>query len=126
MEDTYSEFSAFIGKYSNDTYEATMSSSSKEYGKGLKALREREVFELQLVQSHGSYEIFSAYLNWEQSSSPKYHNPRLVQALFERTLVLYWQQHSVWEDYAYYAVSLNWYLINPIYCRSKKGLTLKK
>jgi squamous cell carcinoma antigen recognized by T-cells 3 len=105
MEETYAEFSTFVGKFSNDTYEATMSSTSKGYGKALKALREREVFELQLIQSHNSYEIFSAYLNWEQSSSPKSHNPRLVQMLFERALAIHWQQQSTWEDYAYYAVS---------------------
>ena len=104
MEETYSEFSAFVGKYSNDTYESTMSSTSKEYGKALKALREREVFELQLNQSNHSFEAFSAYLDWEQSSVPKTQNPRLAQTLFERTLVIYWQQPSTWEDYVYYAV----------------------
>ena len=71
MEETYSDFSAFVGKYSNDTYESTMSSTSREYGKALKALREREVFELQLNQSKHSFEAFSAYLDWEQSSAPK-------------------------------------------------------
>src|SRR5436190_6784397 len=104
MEETYSEFSVFVGEYSNDTYESTMSSTSKEYGKALKALREREVFELQLHQSNQSFEAFSAYLNWEQSSAPKSQNPRLAQILFERTLVIYWQQQSTWEDYVYFAV----------------------
>jgi hypothetical protein len=110
MEETYAEFSAFVGKYSNETYEATMSSASKKYGKALKALREREVYELQLLQSNGSYDVFSAYLCWEQASSSKSHHPRLVQMLFERTLVIYWQDQSIWEDYAYYAV------FTPSYC----------
>jgi hypothetical protein len=104
MEETFSEFSAFVTKYSNDTYESTMSSTSKEYGKALKALREREVFELQLIQSNGSFEVFSAYLEWEQSSSPKVRNSRLTQSLFERAMVMHWQQPSIWEDYAYYGV----------------------
>lgn len=104
MEETYSDFSAFVGKYSNDTYESTMSSTSREYGKALKALREREVFELQLNKSNYSFDAFSAYLDWEQSSGFKSQNPRMVQTLFERTLVIYWQQQSTWEDYVYYAV----------------------
>lgn len=105
MEETFSEFSAFITKYSNDNYESIMSSTSKEYGKALKALREREVFELQLIQSKGSFEVISAYLEWEQSSSPKVHNARVTQSLFERALIIYWQQPSIWVDYIYYGVS---------------------
>lgn len=81
-----------------------MSSTSREYGKALKALREREVFELQLNQSNYSFEAFSAYLDWEQSSAPKIQNPRLAQTLFERTLIIHWQQRSTWEDYVYHAV----------------------
>lgn len=80
-----------------------MSATSKDYGKSLKALREREIFELQLTQSNGSYEVFSAYIEWEQSSA-KVKIPRLTQTLFERCLVVYWQQTTVWEDYTYYAV----------------------
>jgi hypothetical protein len=105
MEQTFSEFSAFVTKYSNDTYESTMSSASKEYGKALKALREREVFELQLQQSSGSYQVFLAYLDWEKYSA-KPHNLHLTQTLFERALLIYWQQPSLWEDYSYYLVIL--------------------
>ena|ERR1700694_2573721 len=103
MEETFSDFSAFVTKYSNDTYEATMSSTSKDYGKALKALREREVFELQLKQTTGSYQVYVAYLEWEQTAA-KVQNPRMVQTLFERALVTFWQQPSIWEDYAYYTV----------------------
>ena len=81
-----------------------MSSSSKDYGKSLRGLREREDFELQVRQSGGSLETFSAYLDWELSSAPKFHNSRLVQTLFERTLVIHWQQQAIWDDYVYYAV----------------------
>jgi hypothetical protein len=88
----------------NDQYEETMSSTSKEYGKALKALREREVFELQLKQSNGSLPIFFAYLDWERSLSPKSSNPRLTQTLFERALVIYCLQPSLWQDYASFAV----------------------
>lgn len=80
-----------------------MSSTSKDYGKALRALREREMFELQLRQSSGAYEVYVAYLEWELSAA-KVQTPRLVQTLFERTLVTFWQQPSIWEDYAYYTV----------------------
>ena len=105
MEETFSEFSAFVTKYSNDTYESTMASTSKEYGKGLKALREREVFELQLNQSNNAYEVFAAYLEWEQTSGSKTGSPGLTMTLFERTLANYWQQQALWDDYACYTVS---------------------
>jgi hypothetical protein len=105
LEETYSDFSAFVTKYSNDTYQPIMASTSKEYGKALKALREREIFELQLTQSNGSYQVFSAYLEWEQAAA-KTKIPRLTQTLFERTLVAFWQQSSLWEDYVYYGVGL--------------------
>ena len=104
MEETYAEYSSFIGKYSNDNYEATMSSSSKDYGKSLRGLREREDFELQVRQSGGLLEIFSKYLDWELSSAPKFHNSRLVQTLFERTLAINWQAQAIWESYVHYAV----------------------
>lgn len=103
MEETFSEFSAFVTKYLNDDYETIMSSTSKDYGRALKALREREVFELQLKQSNGSLPVFSAYLDWERTSS-KSSIPRLTQTLFERALVIYWQQPSIWQDYASFAV----------------------
>jgi len=104
MEETFSEFSAFVTKYLNDEYEQIMSSASKEYGKAIRTLRERELFELQLQQSNGSLPVFSAYLDSERSS--KSSLPRLTQTLFERALVIYWQQPSIWEDYAYFAVRL--------------------
>ena len=103
MEDTFSEFSAFVTKYINDEYETIMSSTSKDYGKALKALREREVFELRLQQSNASLSAFSAYLDWERSS-PKSSIPPLTQTLFERALVIHWQESSIWQDYIYFAV----------------------
>jgi len=81
-----------------------MSSSSKDYGKALKALREREIFELQLAQTNYSYETFSSYLQWELSNGPKVHITPLTTTLFERALVTWWQQPSIWEDYAHFAV----------------------
>lgn len=105
MEETFSEFSAFVTRYSNDNYESTMASASKEYGKGLKALREREVFELQLNQSNGAYEVFAAYLEWELASGSKTGAPALAKTLFERALAIYWQQKTLWEDYACYQVT---------------------
>jgi hypothetical protein len=104
MEETHAEFSAFTTKYNNHKYESIMSSSSKEYGKALKALREREIYELQLSQTNGSYEVFSAYLEWELSTNAKVQLPRLTQMLFERTLVTYWQQDALWQEYAYFGV----------------------
>jgi squamous cell carcinoma antigen recognized by T-cells 3 len=115
MEATFSDFSAFVTKYRNDKYEATMSSTSKDYGKALKALREREIFELKLKQSNGSFEVFAAYLQWEQTAA-KVQNPLLIQALFERTLVTYWQQPNIWEDYANYIVTT---LTSQLKCRFK-------
>ena len=103
MEETFAEFSAFVTKYINDDYESVMSSTSKDYGKALQALRDREVFELQLQQSNASLPVFAAYLDWERSSS-KSSIPQLTQTLFERALVIYWQQPSIWQDYAYFAV----------------------
>jgi len=103
MEETYSEFSAFVTQYSNDTYEATMMSAAKEYGKALKAFRERELYEFQLSKSNSSFEVYSAYLEWEQTAA-KHQIPRLTQALFERALAIYWQISTIWEDYAYYGV----------------------
>jgi len=103
MEDTFSEFSAFVTKYINDEYETIMSSTSKDYGKALKALREREVFELRLQQSNASLSAFSAYLDWERSS-PKSSIPPLTQTLFERALVIHWQESSIWQDYIHFAV----------------------
>jgi hypothetical protein len=103
MEDTFSEFSAFVTKNINDEYEKIMSSTSKDYGKALKALREREVFELRLQQSNASLSAFLVYLDWERSST-KSSIPRLTQTLFERALVIHWQESSIWQDYIYFAV----------------------
>jgi len=80
-----------------------MTSASKGYGKALKALREREKFELQLTQSDGSYEVYSAYLEFELSSA-KAQIPRLTQTLFERILAVFWQQQPLWLEYSFYAV----------------------
>jgi squamous cell carcinoma antigen recognized by T-cells 3 len=104
MEETQAEFSAFVTKYNNDQYESIMTSTSKEYGKALKALREREVYELQLIQTNSSYEVYSAYLEWELSTSAKVQIPRLTQMLFERVLVTYWQQDELWQEYVYFGV----------------------
>ena len=103
LEETYSDFSAFVTKYNNDDYQRIMSVTTKTYGKSLKALRERELYELQLSRSSGSFEVFSAYLEWEQSSA-KVKIPELIQTLFERALVTFWQQPSIWEDYATFGV----------------------
>ena len=80
-----------------------MASASKEYGKSLKALRDREIFELQLKQSNGSLDVYAAYLEWEQSAA-NVQMPLLTRALFERTLATYWQQPTLWEDFVYFAV----------------------
>ena len=103
MEETFSDFSAFVTRYNNDIYEAVMSSTSKGYGKALKALRERELFELQLKQSNGSYEAYLAYIEFELSSA-KVQIPRLTQTLFERVLCIFWQQQPLWLEYISYAV----------------------
>lgn len=80
-----------------------MTSASKGYGNALKALREREIFELQVTQSNGSYEVYSAYLEFELSSA-KVQIPRLTQILFERILRIFWQQQPLWLEYSSYAV----------------------
>jgi len=105
IEETFQEFSSFVSKHQNDNYEKIMSSASKDYGKALKAVREREVFELQLTQTNYSYETFSAYLQWEMSNSPKAHITPLTKTLFERALVTWWQQAPIWEDYAHFVVT---------------------
>jgi squamous cell carcinoma antigen recognized by T-cells 3 len=106
MEETHAEFSAFVTKYNNDSYEAIMSSASKDYGKALKALREREFFELQLQHSGGSYEAYLSYIQWEQSTTKKVFIPALLRTLFERALVTHWQQPSLWDEYVHFAVYL--------------------
>ena len=103
MEETFSDFSAFVTKYNNANYEAVMSSTSKGYGRALKALRERELFELQLTRSNGSYEVYSAYIEFELSSA-KVQIPRLTQTLFERVLAIFWQQQPLWQEYGFFAV----------------------
>jgi hypothetical protein len=103
MEETFSDFSAFVTKYNNANYEAVMSSTSKGYGRALKALRERELFELQLTRSNGSYEVYSAYIEFELSSA-KVQIPRLTQTMFERVLAIFWQQQPLWQEYGFYAV----------------------
>ena len=100
-----------------------MSSTSKDYGKALKALREREIYELQLSQTNGSYEVYSAYLEWELSSTAKVQLPRLTQMLFERILVTYWQQDSLWQEYAYFGVPSP---TTQTYFRSKKSLRRRR
>jgi hypothetical protein len=116
MEETFSDFSAFVTRYNNDNYEAVMSSTSKGYGKALKALRERENFELQLKQSNGSYDVYFAYIEFELSSA-KVQIPRLAQTLFERILCVFWQQQPLWLEYTSYAVRItslwNSSLTNP-------------
>jgi hypothetical protein len=126
MEETFSDFSAFVTKYNNDNYEAMMSSASKGYGKALKALRERELFELQLTQSSGSYEVYSAYLEFELSSA-KVQIPRLTQTLFERILGIFWQQQPVWLEYGSYAVRTMFQRIRLLtLSRCRKNLTRRK
>jgi|SRR5277367_3095313 hypothetical protein len=122
MEETFSEFSAFVTKYINDEYETIMSSTSKDYGKALKALREREAFELQLQQSNASLPVFSAYLDWERSKSSI---PRLTQSLFERALVTLWPQPSIWQDYAHFAVRQFQMALKRMY-RSKSGSMIQR
>ena len=126
MEETFSDFSAFVTKYNNDNYEAMMSSASKGYGKALKALRERELFELQLTQSNGSYEVYSAYLEFELSSA-KIQIPRLAQTLFERILGIFWQQQPVWLEYGSYAVRiLPLWNLSLTYPRFRKNLRKRR
>jgi squamous cell carcinoma antigen recognized by T-cells 3 len=104
MEDTFQEFSSFISRYQNDNYEKIMASTSKDYGKALKALREREIFEMQLQQTGYSNETYFAYLQWELSNAPKVHITPLTKTLFERALAIWWQQSSIWEDYAHFVI----------------------
>ena len=82
--DTFSDFSSFITKYDNSSYEHIMASASKALAPAKTKIQQRERFELKLKEDK-SAGVYQEYLYWEEMQKHREHD--LIVALYRRCLI---------------------------------------
>ena len=91
--DTFSDFSSFITKYDNSSYEYIMASASKAFAPAKTKIEQRERFELKLREDK-SAGVYQEYIYWEETQKHREHN--LIVALYRRCLIDNATASNVW------------------------------
>ena len=106
-DDTFMKFSNFTSSYENSSYEETMVAISRQGADAKARMSAREEFESRLQRTSGSGDMsaewtcFAEYLGWEMSLNrkKKLFSYELTNALFQRALLKFPMDPSLWEDY---------------------------
>jgi hypothetical protein len=103
-DDTFSSYSGFVTTWDNANYETNMSETNKIYAKTKKASEERDVFEMKLVSTGFALDTFYEYIENEKITKCM-ANSNLVRCLYERAIIYYCTDPTLWDDYILYLVS---------------------
>lgn len=104
-EETFNAYSSFVTAHDNTHYESNMVESNKIYAKTKRAAEGRDIFELKLVSSNYSLDSFYEYIENEKVSKSM-SSLNNVRNLYERAIVLYCVDPTLWDDYILYLVKL--------------------
>ena len=100
-QDTFDAYSSFVTAYDNSNYESNMVQSNKVFSKTKRAADERDFYELKLVSSNDSLEAYYEYIESEQLSK-NMSSLNNVRNLYERAIVKYCVDPTLWDDYILY------------------------
>lgn len=106
-DETFQKFSNLISSYENSSYEETMVIVSRQGADPKAKVSAREEFELRLQRINSSgdtsseWAVFAEYLDWETSLNrkKKLFSHELANSLFQRALLRFPMDTSLWEDY---------------------------
>lgn len=103
-QDTFDSFSTFISTWDNSNYEETMKHANKIYSQTKSAAEERDWFEINIVSSGYTLDSFYQYIENEKISKfmTSVNN---VRCLYERAIVYYCTDPTLWDDYILYLVT---------------------
>ncbi|KAI9755274.1 MAG: hypothetical protein M4579_004339 [Chaenotheca gracillima] len=110
-DQTFQSFSTFITKHDNANYEATMVNANKRAADGKSKYELRELFEIKIQRAIEAEDAaterveFQAYLDWELGQiGKKKGGTALAKALFDRGVLRFPTDATLWEDYVFFAL----------------------
>ncbi|KAI8357893.1 hypothetical protein EDC96DRAFT_244640 [Choanephora cucurbitarum] len=104
-EDTFNSYSQFVTQYSNTNYEESMLEANKIYAKTKAAAEERDYYELQLTSTGYALDTFYQYIEYELTTKNMFALNH-VRSLYERAIIYYCTDPSLWDDYILFLVNL--------------------
>ena len=107
-DQTFQTYSGFITQFDNASYEDTMVNANRKAAEAKSQYAARESFELRVsgMQISRSDEdewlLYSEYLEWETSQPRKKLHMNLCMALYDRALLRFGTNPTLWEEYVYF------------------------
>lgn len=102
-EETFTDYSGFVTAHDNANYEENMVNANRIYSKTKRAAEERDLLELKLVSTNYSLDAFYEYIENEKISKLM-SSPNNVRNLYERAIIIYCVDPTLWDDYILYLV----------------------
>ena len=114
-DQTSQKLSTFISTYDNAAYEEIMVLANRQCAHAKRSYEARELYELQLQRSISNsdkameWSIVTEYLEWErtQGRKEKTFSFDLTNALYQRALLRFSTDASLWEDYLMFLADEN-------------------
>ena len=109
-DQTFQAFSGFVSTYYTASYEDIMSETVVRASEAKQLYAYRQDFETRLLQSGGDkaveWAVFSEYIEWEvnQRRGGRTFNFDLVNAVYQRALLRFLTDVTLWEDYVMFLV----------------------
>ncbi|KAK9767498.1 Splicing factor, variant 2 [Basidiobolus ranarum] len=100
LENTFSQYSTFVTKYSNQNYEAEMVAANPIYTKAMGFCTQIELYEVALEQTANSLKSYQQYIEFLRKS--KDLDVFYVKSMYERALQIHCLDPSLWDDYIVY------------------------
>ncbi|MCJ1282823.1 Splicing factor [Xylographa opegraphella] len=114
-DQTFQTFSTFVSTYDNDLYEATMVAVNRQSASAKQKYEAREIFEVNLrraidnADKSAEWSATVEYLDWERSQSRrnKVSSFEPANSLYQRAILRFSTDTSLWEDYSMFLVDEN-------------------
>ncbi|MCJ1319728.1 Splicing factor [Xylographa vitiligo] len=114
-DQTFQTFSTFISTYDNALYEATMVAVNRQSISAKQKYEAREIFETKLrraidnADKSAEWSATVEYLDWERSQSRrnKVSSFEPANSLYQRSILRFSTDTSLWEDYSMFLVDEN-------------------
>ncbi|MCJ1435426.1 Splicing factor [Xylographa pallens] len=111
-DQTFQTFSTFMSTYDNALYEATMVAVNRQSASAKQKYEAREIFELRLrraidnADKSAEWSATIEYLDWERSQSrrTKISSFEPANSLYQRAILRFSTDTSLWEDYSMFLV----------------------
>ncbi|KAI9805669.1 MAG: Splicing factor [Piccolia ochrophora] len=110
-DETFQLFSNYMTSYDNASYEQVMATTSKRAADAKSSYASREVFEIKVTRAIDSgdrdqeWSAFAEYLDWEIAQLRKKKGKELLcNALYERAVLRFSTDASLWEDYVFFLI----------------------